>query len=94
MLALGFFFSRTETLDQAFSLLWMPIQRDKADTNSIFMAMSSWREIPRIQQLLESLEVLEMGINYPQNIPKETLDHGNSGIVLILPYKPAPKRDP
>lgn len=26
-----------------------------------------------------------MGINYHQNIPKETLDRGNAGIVLILP---------
>lgn len=56
-------------LDQAFSLLWMPIQRDKDDTNSIFMALNSRREIPQIQQLLESLEVLGMGIIYHQNIP-------------------------
>lgn len=80
-------------LDQEFSLLWMPSRRHKADTNSIFMALSSWREISQIQpwvELLESLEVLGMGINDHQIIPKATLDHGNTGIVLILPHKTAP----
>lgn len=79
-------------LDQEFSLPWMPSQRDKADTNSIFMALSSWREIPQIQpwvELLESLEVLGMGINYHQIIPKANSDHGNAGIVPILPHKTA-----